>query len=81
MAATMFAWLVLVTCVHAEEKAVVPRIDGEWWQVAGDPDLGTLTDPKQQPVDFAVWQAADGSWQLLSCTRHSSARSGSNVLS
>ncbi len=49
---------------------LVPAIDGPWWQVAGDPDLGRLTDPKQQPVDFGVWQAADGTWQLWSCIRH-----------
>lgn len=48
----------------------VPRVEGEWWRIAGDPDLGKLTTPKQQPVDFAVWQAADGSWQLWSCIRN-----------
>jgi hypothetical protein len=47
----------------------VPEIDGDWWTVAGSPDLGPLTLPKQQPVDFAVWQAADGTWQLWSCVR------------
>ena len=54
----------------AREPILVPAIDGEWWQVAGDPDLGEYTDPRQQPVDFAVWQAADGTWQLWSCIRH-----------
>jgi hypothetical protein len=54
----------------ADDEPLVPRIDGEPWTVAGDPDLGKLTDPKQQPVDFAVWPAADGSWQLWSCIRH-----------
>jgi hypothetical protein len=48
---------------------VVPLIDGDWWQVAGDPDLGEFTSPKQQPVDFSIWQAADGKWQLWSCIR------------
>lgn len=47
----------------------VPVIDGDWWQVAGDPDLGSYTRANQQPVDFAVWQAADGTWQLWSCIR------------
>jgi hypothetical protein len=47
-----------------------PRIVGDWWQVAGDPDLGELTGPKQQPVDFGVWQATDGTWQLWSCIRN-----------
>jgi hypothetical protein len=42
---------------------------GDWWQVAGDPDLGELTATNQQPVDFGVWQAADGTWQLWSCIR------------
>jgi len=46
-----------------------PIIRGAWWQVAGDPDLGAYTSPDQQPVDFAVWQAEDGSWQLWSCIR------------
>ncbi|MBX7257615.1 MAG: hypothetical protein K1Y02_14740, partial [Candidatus Hydrogenedentes bacterium] len=45
---------------------VVPVIDGEFWQIAGNPDLGKYTTPKQQPVDFAIWQAADGTWQLWS---------------
>jgi hypothetical protein len=47
-----------------------PSIASDWWQVAGDPDLGDYTTPEQQPVDFAVWQAADGTWQLWSCIRH-----------
>ena len=46
-----------------------PRIAGDWWQVAGDPDLGELTDANQQPVDFGVWQAVDDIWQLWSCIR------------
>ncbi len=49
---------------------LIPQIDGDWWQVAGNPDLGALTGEKQQPVDFAVWQADDGTWQLWSCIRH-----------
>jgi hypothetical protein len=53
----------------AGDNKLIPRIDGEWWTVARDPDLGPLTDPKQQSVDFAIWQAADGTWQLWSCIR------------
>src|SRR6185369_17338296 len=49
--------------------ALTPRLVGDWWTVAGDPDLGVLTNPKQQPVDFGIWQAADGTWQLWSCIR------------
>jgi len=47
----------------------MPFIDGPWWQVAGDPDLGEYTTERQQPVDFALWQAADGTWQIWSCIR------------
>lgn len=51
------------------QRALVPQIDGAGWTVAQDPDLGTLGSPRQQPVDFAIWQAADGTWQLWSCIR------------
>jgi hypothetical protein len=51
------------------ERIEIPTIAGPWRQVAGNPDLGDRTDPRQQPVDFAVWRAADGTWQLWSCIR------------
>jgi hypothetical protein len=66
------AIIALVSIAPAARAADVPKqpqITGEWWQIAGDPDLGELTSPKQQPVDFGVWQAADGTWQLWSCIR------------
>ena len=64
--------LALFACaaMAADDQPTRPQIDGEWWTISGDPDLGTLTDPKQQPVDFAIWQAADETWQLWSCIRH-----------
>ena len=61
--------LLLTIPARAAAPVLVPQVEGEWWQVAGDPDLGKFSSPKQQPVDFAVWQAADGSWQLWSCIR------------
>jgi len=63
----LFAWGSLDAAVA---DGVVPQIDGPWWTVAGNPDLGEYTSAEQQPVDFALWQAADGSWQLWSCIRH-----------
>ncbi len=66
-------WLFCAAACQGAGPVLVPQIDGEWWQVAGDPDLGRLTTPKQQPVDFAIWQAADGTWQLWSCIRHTAA--------
>ena len=52
------------------KPALRPEIEGPWWQVAGDPDLGEFKSPGQQPVDFALWQAKDGTWQIFSCIRN-----------
>src|SRR5688572_8744985 len=41
-----------------------PVISGEWWPVSGNPDLGYLTGPRQQPVDFGIWKAGDNTWQI-----------------
>src|SRR5262245_21645270 len=46
-----------------------PEIVGDWWTIAGVPDLGALSAPGMQPVDFTIWQAADGTWNLWSCIR------------
>jgi len=66
-----FLAVLIITCftlvVTAQE---MPRIDGSWWSVAGNPDLGDCTTDRQEPVDFGIWQAADGTWQLWSCIRH-----------
>ena len=48
------------------------KIESPWWRVAGSPDLGRYTTDRQQPVDFAIWQAADGTWQIWSCIRSTS---------
>jgi hypothetical protein len=66
--AFLLAILAINTCAADPPKR--PEIVGQSWQVAGDPDLGELTSPKQQQVDFGVWQAADGTWQLWSCIRN-----------
>ena len=67
--ATLMTLVTLTLPCHADDQPRQPHIAGDWWQVAGDPDLGELTAEKQQPVDFGVWQAADGTWQLWSCIR------------
>ena len=59
--------------IWAAPPVLVPEIEGDFWQVAGDPDLGKYTTAKQQPVDFGIWQAADGTWQLWSCIRATAA--------
>lgn len=72
--ATLVFILIVSSCTDksnnpAHGSNIVPSIEGEWWQVAGNPDLGPLSSDMQQPVDFGIWQAADGSWQIWSCIR------------
>ncbi|MEK7992569.1 MAG: hypothetical protein AAB403_02085 [Planctomycetota bacterium] len=55
------------------EEVSVPQIDGPWWHVAGNPRDHKYATERQEPVDFAVWQAADGTWQLWSCIRNTTA--------
>ena len=73
-------WLFITSCSTPQETqettespearvVAIPQIEGNWWQIAGNPDLDELTSENQQPVDFGIWQAADGSWQLWSCIR------------
>lgn len=57
----------------ADSRIKFPAIDGDWWQVAGNPMDHQYATPRQEPVDFAVWQAADGTWQIWSCMRKTSA--------
>ena len=55
------------------EQVLVPQIDGPWWHVAGNPMDHKYATERAEPVDFAVWQAADGTWQLWSCIRNTTA--------
>ncbi len=48
---------------------LMPKIVGDWWTIATNPDLGEFSKAGQQPMDFSIWQAADGSWQLGACVR------------
>jgi len=57
-------------CAADSNDIYIPVIESDWRQVSGNPDLGKLSNPNQQPVDFAVWQAEDGTWQLWSCIRN-----------
>lgn len=66
----VLALLSSVSVALAAEPVFMPQIDGEWWTVAGEPEVGKFATPKQQVVDFAIWQAADGSWQIWSCIRN-----------
>ena len=58
----------IISCCPTE-TVYIPVIDGEWQNITDMPDLGDYHADRQQPVDFAVWQAVDGTWQLWSCIR------------
>lgn len=47
----------------------VPRLVGEWVRLVDTPDLGVWSDPGAEPVDFTIWSARDGRWQLVACVR------------
>jgi hypothetical protein len=55
--------------VNHTSAPLMPVISGDWWTVATKPDVGEFASPKMEPVDFAIWQAADGTWQIWSCVR------------
>jgi hypothetical protein len=57
----------------------VPTIEMPWRELAGQPDLGALGTSGQQPVDFGIWQAADGTWQLWSCIRYTQEPGGTRL--
>jgi len=70
-ASTVAAILILsASAGWSAPPVMIPRVVGEWWTIAQNPDLGAYNTTNQQPVDFAVWQAADGTWQLWSCIRN-----------
>ena len=70
---SVFALVIVAHAVNASESILVPQIEGEWWQVAGNPMNHKYATERQEPVDFGVWQAADGTWQLWSCIRKTTA--------
>lgn len=47
-----------------------PYLDGHPVVIARNPEVGEYATKEQQPVDFNLWQAADGTWQLWSCIRN-----------
>jgi hypothetical protein len=70
---SVFVFGIVAQSANASESVMIPQIDGKWWQVSGNPMDHKYATEKQEPVDFAVWQAADGTWQLWSCIRSTTA--------
>jgi len=55
----------------ATTRVPVPRIKGTYWQIAPHSPSGYRWDngDRDNACDFSIWQAADGTWQLVSCIR------------
>jgi hypothetical protein len=49
---------------------LIPVVDGDWWTVARNPDLGRYSAKEQETTSFGLWQAADRTWQLWGCIRN-----------
>ncbi len=74
MGKSILFFLISLLClltVRAQKHIPSPTIASDWWRIASNPDLGEYQSDKQQPVDFGIWRAADGTWQLWSCIRRS----------
>jgi hypothetical protein len=54
---------------HQEDGIRMPKIVGDWWTIAQNPDLGRYNSPEQEPTAFGIWKAVDGTWQLWGCIR------------
>ncbi len=58
----------------------IPSLDGDWWKIADQkPDLGQWTDEKEDACDFTIFQAADGTWQLIGCVRYTKWPTGTRI--
>ena len=53
----------------APQRAADASARGRWIQLVGRPQLEKWASPNAEPVDFTIFQADDGRWQLISCIR------------
>lgn len=53
----------------AASDPLTPRLGGPWIQLVGRPELEKWASPEAEPVDFTLFQADDGNWQLIACVR------------
>ncbi len=69
----MIVFMLTITHIYAQDKPMgkilVPKVDGKWWSIAGNPDLGQYNSSEQEPTAYGIWQAADGTFQLWGCIR------------
>ena len=74
--------LLLTPAAIAAEPATpeIPRLAGDWWRLAAPPVLERFHKPGVQTVDFTIFQAGDGTWQLVSCVRGTDHPGGGRLL-
>jgi hypothetical protein len=83
MVACVFALIQSLGAVGAPEaadKPEVPFLDGPWRRIAAVPKLERFGTGKEQTVDFTLFRAADGGWQLVSCVRNTAHPGGGRLL-
>ena len=51
---------------------ILPSLAGPWIRLTDRPPLERWSTPEAEPVDFTIFQAADGNWQLIACIRKTS---------
>ncbi len=68
----IFAIIVFIGCNNQNKKTEVPVITGEWWQICHtQPDIAPYQYKhyENNTCDFTIFQAKDGTWQLIACIR------------
>jgi hypothetical protein len=55
-------------------------LDGPWIKLVGRPPLEKWASDRAEPVDFTLFAADDGTWQLISCIRHTTHPGGTRLL-
>ncbi|MCA9125632.1 MAG: hypothetical protein KDB22_01055 [Planctomycetales bacterium] len=66
--------------IASQNAAMVPRLAGPWKKLVGRPPLEKWASDKAEPVDFTLFQADNGRWQLISCIRHTTHPGGTRLL-
>ena len=75
--------LVLRLLVGVSGSAAHPdrlEVTGDWWRLATPPTLERFHKAGIQTVDFTIFQATDGTWQLISCLRKTACPGGGRLL-
>jgi hypothetical protein len=79
-AACSILLLLLVLAPAMAANAPTPRLARPWIRLAAPPVLERHAKPGAQAVDFTIFQAGDGTWQLVSCIRGTAVPGGGRLL-